>query len=73
MFIIMPLMFSGNAMKVGNSMVVVLPKTIVDNFGIEKGDSIKMVVTDKGIYIPLSPKGDSNNKEIEKIMKEMKK
>lgn len=69
----MPLMFSGNAMKVGNSMTVVLPKPIVDNFGIEKGDSIKMIVTDKGIYIPLSPKGGSNNKEIEKIMKEMKK
>ena len=73
MFIIMPLMFSGSAMKVGNSMVVVLPKPIVDNFGIEKGDTIKMVVTDKGIYIPLTPKGQSKSKEVEKIMKEMQK
>lgn len=52
-------------------MVVVLPKAIVDNFGIDKGESLKMIVTDKGIFIPLSAKNQS--KEIEKIMKEMKK
>lgn len=69
----MPLMFNGSVMKVGNSMTVVLPKPIVDNFGIEKGDSMKMIVTDKGIYIPLTPKGQAKNKEVEKIMKEMQK
>lgn len=65
----MGLLFNGSVMKVGNSLVVVLPKPITDNFGIEKGDTIKMVVTDKGIYIPLSQK--ASTKEIEKIMKEM--
>ena len=69
----MPLMFNGSVMKVGNSLAVVLPKPLVDNFGIGKGDSMKMIVTDKGIYIPLTSKGQAKNKEVEKIMKEMQK
>jgi len=69
----MPLMFNGSVMKVGNSLVVVLPKPIVDNFGIEKGDQIEMVVSEKGIYIPITTKGQAKNKEAEKIMKEMRK
>ena len=65
-------MVNGNVMKVGDGMVLVLPKLIVDNIGIEKGDSMKRIVTEKGIYI-LTPKGQSKNKEVEKILKEMQK
>lgn len=63
----MPLMFNGSVMKVGNSLAVVLPKPIVDNFGIEKGEALKMLVTEKGIYIPLQ-----QTKEAIKLMKESK-
>lgn len=66
-------MFNGSVMKVGNSLVVVLPKPIVDNFGIQKGDQIEMVVSEKGIYIPVTTKGQAKSREAEKIMKEMKK
>jgi antitoxin component of MazEF toxin-antitoxin module len=60
-------------MKVGSSLVVVLPKPLVDAFGIEKGQSIEMLATDKGIYIPLTAKKQTHDKEIEKKVKEIEK
>ena len=45
------IMFTSTVMKVGNSLVLVLPKPVVEGFGIEKGDTLRLAVTDKGIYI----------------------
>jgi len=59
-------------MKVGNSMVAVIPKPIIENFGIKKGDTVKFLVTDKGLYIPLIQK-KPENKETEKLLKELAK
>ena len=48
--------FTSTVMKVGNSLVLVLPKPLVEGFGIEKGDTLRLAVTDKGVYIPLGQK-----------------
>ena len=61
--------FKGSVMKVGNSLVLTLQKPIVDVFTIEKGDSISLMVTMKGIYIPLTAKKESKNKEAEELVK----
>ncbi len=69
----MPISFSGNVMKVGNSMAVILPKPLIDNFEIDKGDSLEMIVTDKGIFIPLKAKQSPASKRLEKQLKEIEK
>lgn len=51
----MPITLKGSVMKVGNSMALILPKPVIDNYDVEKGDSLEIVITDKGIYIPLTP------------------
>jgi len=63
--------FKSGVMKVGNSLVVVLPKPVVDVFSIEKGDSLSLMITEKGIYIPLLAKKESKQKETEALVKRM--
>ena len=70
---IMPFTFKGTVSKVGNSNMLTLPKPLCDSFGIEKGDSLSLVVTDKGIYIPLVAKKNSEAKKAEKIIEEIEK
>lgn len=67
----MPFTFKGTVSKVGNSNMLVLPKPLCDAFGIEKGDSLSLIVTDKGIYIPLLAKRDSESKRAEKMIAEI--
>jgi len=55
-------------MKVGNSLVVILPKPVIDTFPIKKGDSVSLMVTEKGIYIPLSAKKEPKHKEAEELV-----
>jgi len=61
--------FKGSVMKVGNSLAVNLPKPVVDVYSIKKGDSVKLTVTDDGIYIPLSAKKE--NKEAKKLIEKV--
>ncbi len=42
----------GRIMKVGNSLVMTLPKIVCDNYKIEKGDSLNIAMTDSGLFIP---------------------
>jgi antitoxin component of MazEF toxin-antitoxin module len=67
----MPFTFKGTVTKVGNSNMLVLPKPLCDAFGIEKGDSLSLMVTEKGIYIPIIAKKDSEGKKAEKIIAEI--
>jgi antitoxin component of MazEF toxin-antitoxin module len=59
--------FKSAVMKVGNSLVVNLPKPVVDVFSIDKGDTVDLMVTEKGIYIPLSAKKETNRKAEELV------
>jgi bifunctional DNA-binding transcriptional regulator/antitoxin component of YhaV-PrlF toxin-antitoxin module len=63
--------FKATVTKVGNSNMLALPKPVCDAFGIERGDSLYLVVTDKGVYIPLITKKDSEMKRTEKIIHEI--
>ncbi|MDE1816739.1 MAG: AbrB/MazE/SpoVT family DNA-binding domain-containing protein [Thaumarchaeota archaeon] len=61
--------FKSAVMKVGNSLVVNLPKPVVEVFSIDKGDSLNLLVTEKGIYIPLTAKKEPKHKEAEELLK----
>ena len=50
----MPFAFKSRVMKVGNSLVLVLPKPLCEGFGIEKGSILSVTARDNGIYIPMS-------------------
>lgn len=67
----MPFTFKGTVTKVGNSNMLVLPKPLCDAFGIEKGDSLSLIVTDKGVYIPIVAKKDSETRKAEKLIAEI--
>jgi antitoxin component of MazEF toxin-antitoxin module len=64
------LKFTSSVMKVGNSLVLVLPKPLCDGFGIGKGDTLDLAVTDKGIYIPIEQKAKPD-KRAEALIKEV--
>ncbi len=43
--------------RVGNSLGITLPKTIVDNYHLNEGDELHLVETDEGIVLtPFNPK-----------------
>ncbi len=52
----MELKFKASVMKVGNGRVVTIPKVICDNFNIQKGDIVDLIVDDNGIHISLTGK-----------------
>ncbi len=49
----MPLKYTVTLTSVGTSYVVVVPKPIVDGFGLKKGQKLEMIVKDNGIFITL--------------------
>lgn len=60
----------GRVMKVGNSLVLVLPKIVFENYSIEKGDSMKIVMTEHGLFIPAKQNESSFiQKELENALK----
>ncbi|MHB1908738.1 MAG: AbrB/MazE/SpoVT family DNA-binding domain-containing protein [Nitrososphaerales archaeon] len=63
--------FRGTVTRVGNSNMLVLPKPLCDAFGIEKGDSLSLIVTEKGVYIPVIAKKNSESKKAERIIAEI--
>ncbi len=43
--------------RVGNSLGITLPKTIVDNYHLNEGDELHIVETDEGVVLsPFNPK-----------------
>lgn len=58
-------------MKVGNSLVLVLPKQLCDIFQITKGKECEILATNDGLFIPLQPQElDTIKETIEKWIKE---
>lgn len=49
----MVMKFRATVMKVGNSLVLVLPKSVCNGFGIVKGQVLDLIVRDDGISIPI--------------------
>lgn len=50
----MPLEFKGTVMKVGNGLLLTIPKPICDGYKIQKGDVVTIRVEDDKLTIPLS-------------------
>jgi bifunctional DNA-binding transcriptional regulator/antitoxin component of YhaV-PrlF toxin-antitoxin module len=48
--------FTVTVTSVGTSSVIVMPKPVLEGFGLKKGDTIDLYVSDNGVYIPLKPK-----------------
>lgn len=43
--------------RVGNSLGITLPKTIVDNYHLSEGDELHLIETDEGVVLtPFNPK-----------------
>jgi|APSaa5957512535_1039671.scaffolds.fasta_scaffold335139_1 antitoxin component of MazEF toxin-antitoxin module len=66
----MEMAFTGSIMKVGNSLSLVLPKPVCDNFQIEKGGSLKIITTETGLFIPVQPRESAYiQKELQNALK----
>ena len=62
--------FNGSIMKVGNSLSLILPKPVCDNYEIEKGDSLKIITMETGLFIPVKPRESAFiKKELENALK----
>ncbi|OGP85884.1 MAG: AbrB family transcriptional regulator [Deltaproteobacteria bacterium RBG_16_54_11] len=43
--------------RVGNSLGITLPKTIIDNYHLDEGDELHLIETDQGVVLtPFNPK-----------------
>ncbi len=50
-------MFKASVRRVGNSLGITLPRTIVDNYHLGEGDELHLVETEEGIVLtPFDPK-----------------
>jgi antitoxin component of MazEF toxin-antitoxin module len=62
----------GRIMKVGNSLVMVLPKIVCDNYSLEKGNVLNIAMTDNGIFIPIKQNDSAFiQKELENALKSL--
>jgi bifunctional DNA-binding transcriptional regulator/antitoxin component of YhaV-PrlF toxin-antitoxin module len=52
----MPMKFTVTVTSVGTSSVIVMPKPVLEGFGLRKGDQVDLYVSDDGVYIPLKAK-----------------
>lgn len=55
-------------MKIGNSLAMVLPKVVIDNYGIKKGEVLEIGLLDEGLVIekeilPLEVRLKTNKQE----------
>ena len=50
-------MIKTSVRRVGNSLGITLPKTVVDNLHLAEGDQLNVVQTDEGLFLtPFDPK-----------------
>ncbi|HJW19405.1 MAG TPA: hypothetical protein VJ571_02465 [Candidatus Nitrosotalea sp.] len=62
----------GRIMKVGNSLVMVLPKIVCDNYKLSKGEVLQIAMTDNGIFIPVKLNDSAFvKKELENALKSL--
>ncbi len=66
--IVLAIRFECGVMKVGNSTVMVLPKSLCDNFGIKEKTKLPVLATENGLFVPLKQKKELN-KEIQEWIK----
>jgi AbrB family looped-hinge helix DNA binding protein len=52
----MPTKFTVTLTSLGNSAVIVIPKPVVDGFGLKMGDKLEVIANACGISIPLKEK-----------------
>lgn len=76
-YYVLAIKFECGIMKVGNSIVMVLPKSLCDNYGIKivsdkEKNKLQVLATDSGMFIPLKQKEELKEK-INELLKEMKK
>lgn len=53
----MPIKYTVTLTSVGASSVIVLPKPVIDGFGLKKGQKLDLIVTDDKIVIPMPTEG----------------
>lgn len=70
-YLVMVFKFECGVMKVGNSHVMVLPKSLRENYGIKEQDKLQVLATESGLFIPLKPKKELSD-EIQQMIKESK-
>lgn len=63
----MALEFKASVMKVGNGLLITIPKAVCDGFRIEKGDTLTLRVTDDSITIPLSERQRAIHDEVKRL------
>jgi len=68
----MPTKYTVTLSYMGTSSVIAIPKPIIQGFDLKKGQTLDMLVTDKGIYIPLA-QPTKHDKRTEALMKEVDK
>jgi antitoxin component of MazEF toxin-antitoxin module len=56
--------YTGRIMKVGNSRVLVLPKTLCDMYEIEVKQDLEIIPTEGGFFIPVKPRALAPIKEV---------
>ncbi|MDE1819049.1 MAG: hypothetical protein KGI19_10660 [Thaumarchaeota archaeon] len=55
---------------VGNSKAVILPTIVFENYSIKKGDTVKIIMTEQGLFIPAKQTESAFfHKELEKALK----
>jgi antitoxin component of MazEF toxin-antitoxin module len=52
-------------MKVGNSLTLVLPKVLINNYKIKKGKKLKILCTENGIIIQVKKRSNEKVKKHE--------
>jgi putative addiction module antidote len=59
--------------RVGNSLGITLPKTIIDNYHLDEGDELHLIETDQGIVLtPFNPKFAEWARAYERTNKKMR-
>jgi len=57
---------------VGNSKAVILPTIVFENYNIKKGDTVKILMTEQGLFIPAKQNESAFiHKELENALKSM--
>ncbi len=66
----MPVTADGKIVKVGNSFAMILPKIVCDNYKLEKGNTLNIVMTDNGLFVPAKQNESAFiKKELENALK----
>ena len=56
--------YTGRIMKVGNSLVMTLPKTLCDTYEIDVKQDLEIIPTEGGFFIPVKPRALAPIKEV---------